>query len=145
MTIGFGMRAGVACGLLASVAAIGTVVAPAPAGAEPEVPSGDYRIQYADGEADTWTFTPCGPTCTSASTPDDPFVTDWQFQLHEGRWTFSGPNALSCPAGGTVPIAVVYGFDPVTFAGQGQATLATGNCGRPAGTTMVRTFQLTKL
>lgn len=112
--------------------------------AEPDVPSGAYRIQYADGEVGTWVFTPCGPDCTSASAPDRPFVTNWQFRLTEGQWAFSGPNELACPTGGTAPVAVVYGFDPVTLAGYGQATLAVDTCGAALGKTMVRTFQLTR-
>ena len=136
------VRAGVAFGLLLAVV---VAVPPSVARAESEVPAGTYRIQYADGESATWDFAPCGPDCTVANAQVQPPVINWQFQLADGRWTYSGPNELSCPSGGTVPIAFVYGFDPVTLAGQGQATLAIETCGAPAGKTMVRTFQLTKL
>lgn len=132
-----------------SCAAIGAVAAAMTtcpvAHAEPDVPAGTYRIDYADGEIGSWTFTPCGPDCTIANAPDRPFVTNWRFALADGRWAYSGPNELTCPSGlGAAPIAVVYGFDAVTLAGQGQATLAVEACGTPAGKTMVRPFQLTK-
>lgn len=123
------------------VVAVGT--APT-AAADPDVPAGPYLIQYADGETGTWVFTPCGPDCTVADAQDGAFVVDWRFQLVDGRWTYSGPNELACPSGGTVPIAMVFGFDAVTLAGQGQATLATDTCGNPVGKTMVRQFQLTQ-
>jgi hypothetical protein len=127
------------------VALLAAALACAPvASAEPAVPDGPYSIRYADGETGNWVFAPCGPDCTTASAPSDPFVTDWRFQLADGRWTFSGPNQLTCPDGGTAPIAVVYGFDATSLTGQAQATLATDNCGAPAGKTMVRPFQLTK-
>ena len=116
-----------------------------PASAEPAVPSGPYTIRYADGETGNWVFAQCGPDCATANAPSDPFVTNWRFQLADGRWTFSGPNQLDCPNGGTAPIAVVYGFDASSLTGQAQATLATDNCGAPAGKTMVRPFQLTRV
>lgn len=114
------------------------------ASAQPAVPDGPYAIAYADGEAGTWVFVPCGPDCTMATAPGDPFVTDWRFQLTGGRWNYSGPNQLSCASGDTAPIAVVYGFDAATLTGQAQATLATDNCGAPVGKTMVRPFQLSR-
>lgn len=117
---------------------------PATASAEPVVPAGTYLLRYADGETATWNFTPCGPDCTVANAEDGAFVVDWRFQLTDGRWTYSGPNELACPAGGTAPIAMVFGFDAATLAGQGQATLATDTCGHPVGKTMVRQFQLTR-
>jgi hypothetical protein len=130
----------VAAALTATVA----VCAPA-ASAEPAVPDGAYAIRYADGESGAWVFTPCGPDCTTANSPGDPFVTDWRFHLADGRWTYSGPNQLDCPSGGgSAPIAMVYGFDAVSLTGQAQATLATDTCGTPAGKTMVRPFQLTR-
>src|SRR6188508_2420271 len=79
--------------------------------AEPAVPDGTYLIRYADGETGTWAFTPCGPDCTIANAPGDPFTANWRFQLADGRWTYSGGNVLSCPSGDTAPIAMVYGFD----------------------------------
>ncbi len=130
--------------VLSAACALALAAAPL-AHAEPGVPAGDYRIQYADGEVGTWAFTPCGPDCTVVNTPGDPFVTNWQFRLADGRWTFSGPNQLSCPSGGSVPIAMVYGFDANTLAGQGQATIPIEICGRAAGTTMLRTVRLTKV
>jgi hypothetical protein len=129
---------------IAALAGVATLCAP-PAAAEPAVPDGAYAIRYADGETGAWVFTPCGPDCTTANSPGDPFVTGWHFQLADGRWTYSGPNQLDCPAGGgTAPIAMVYGFDATTLTGQAQATLATDTCGTPAGKTMVRPFQLTR-
>lgn len=130
------------CAVALCVAA--SVVGAPAASAEPAVPDGPYAIRYADGETGNWVFVPCGPDCTAASAPGDPFVTDWRFQLADGRWNYSGPNVLNCPAGDTAPIAVVYGFDAATLTGQAQATLATDNCGAPLGKTMVRPFQLTR-
>ena len=127
----------------AALCALSVLSAPN-ATAEPAVPDGTYAIRYADGETGSWVFVPCGPDCTTASAPADPFVTDWRFQLTDGRWSYSGPNQLSCSSGGTAPIAVVYGFDAVTLTGQAQATLATDNCGATPGKTMVRPFQLTR-
>ena len=128
---------------LGLAAALALACAPA-AAAEPAVPDGTYLLQYADGETGTWVFTPCGPDCTTVSSPGSSFVSNWRFQLIDGRWTYSGANQLACPAGGTAPIAMVFGFDPATLAGQAQATLATQTCGTPAGKTMVRPFQLTR-
>lgn len=131
--------------LAAVVALAAAMVAVPPASAAPGVPDGTYRIDYADGEIGTWIFTPCGPDCTIANAPERPFVTNWQFRLTDGRWAFSGPNELACPSGGIAPVAVVYGFDPVTLAGQGQVTLAIDACGAAAGKTMVRPFQLARV
>lgn len=130
----------------AGAAAIAMLAAATPpvVSAEPAVPDGPYSIRYADGENGSWVFVPCGPDCTVANSPGDPFVTEWRFQLADGRWMFGGPNQLNCDAGGTAPIALVYGFDAATLTGQAQATLATDNCGAPAGKTVVRPFQLTR-
>lgn len=129
---------------LCAAALCAAVVGAPTASAEPAAPDGAYAIRYADGETGSWVFVSCGPDCTVANAPGDPFVTDWRFQLTDGRWDYSGPNQLSCPSGGTAPIAVVYGFDATTLTGQAQATLATDNCGAPVGKTMVRPFQLSK-
>lgn len=128
---------------LAALLTVGAVGAPV-ASAEPAVPDGPYSIRYADGETGSWVFAPCGPDCTMANAPADSFVTGWRFELADGRWTYSGPNQLDCPNGGTAPIAVVYGFDAASLTGQAQATTATDTCGAPAGKTMVRPFQLTR-
>ena len=129
---------------LLAVAALG-VLPPAVATAEPDVPSGSYDIRYADGQSIGWQFTPCGPACTEVSSPGSSFVSNWRFQLTDGRWTYSGPQAIPCPGGsGALPVVMVYSFDAVSLAGDGVATSTGDGCGRSAGQALSRPFQLVK-
>lgn len=113
-------------GLLTAGAALGA----------PEVPSGPYEVTMhaRDGSGDqtqTWTFTPCGPSCTIG---DGVFTQRVEYHLSNGRWvSHQQEPEIPCPAGGTVPRTVNSSIDAVTLVGEWQAT-QDAPCGSwPAG------------
>lgn len=134
-------------GLLAIGAALlATGFAPA-AQAEPAVPSGQYAFSAQHGPAQrtaTWTFTPCGPTCTSLD--GERWLQNGQFHLNGGRWEYSGQGTMECPVDHTpMPTSKTVSFDAATLAGTWTTTTLQA-CGRgPAGGVVGQwDFQLTK-
>lgn len=126
------------------VAAAG-LTSPAPAGANPDVPNGRYNVLYLDSDKSTaWLFAPCGSDCTLATSQDGgTFVISWEFHLADGRWTHSGTAQAPCSNGASAPATVDYSFDAVSLAGEGRTTTSDG-CGGAPGTTVSRSFQLSK-
>lgn len=137
-----GKRAGAAAGAL--LFALG---APPAAQADPEVPSGPYAFTAQHGpsqRAATWTFTPCGPDCTSVD--GERWLQNAQFHLNGGRWEYTGGGSMDCPVDHTpLPVTKTVSFDAVTLAGQ-WTTATAAQCGRgPAGGVVGQwDFQLTK-
>lgn len=135
------LAVGAACGVLFGIGA-----AP-PAQADPEVPSGPYAFSAQHGpsqRAATWTFTPCGATCTTVD--GERWLQNAEFHLNGGRWEYSGQGSMDCPADHTpLPVSRTAGFDAVTLAGQWTTTTLQA-CGRgPAGGVVGQwDFQLTK-
>lgn len=109
------------------------------------VPSGSYAVAYPTlGMERTWIMTPCGDGCTvAASERSDSFVQAWEFRLDNGRWVFRGPGTFACGTGATSPADFEYGFDAVSLAGEGAATMRSDACGDAVGTTYRFPFQLT--
>ncbi|MDD7814669.1 hypothetical protein PP713_19055 [Mycobacterium sp. CSUR Q5927] len=135
------LAAGAACGVLVAIGAT-----PA-AHAEPEVPSGQYAFSAQHGPSQrsaTWTFTPCGPTCTTVD--GERWLQNADFHLNGGRWEYSGRGSMDCPVDHTpLPVSKTVSFDAVTLAGQ-WTTATLEQCGRgPAGGVVGQwDFQLTK-
>ena len=125
--------------------AVAGCLSPAVASAEPNVPSGTYDIRYADGQSIPWQFAPCGPDCTTASSPGSSFVSNWRFQLTGDTWTYSSPHRIPCPNGeGAVPVVMTYTFNAASLAGDAVATTTGDGCGRSAEQALNRPFQLVK-
>jgi hypothetical protein len=120
------------------------VTLPTAAYAAPDVPVGRYTVSYPDnGKTTTWLLVPCGSDCIIATSQDGGyFVSGWEFDLANGRWTHSGPAHAPCPNGTPAPVTVNYSFDAVSLAGTGSTT-TTDACGEP-GQTLTRSFTLTK-
>lgn len=125
----------------ALLAAVGGAFWPATAQAEPVDFVGRYLEQEADGTY-TWDFTPCGPGCSTTTSPDDHTVQNLQWRLDGARWSSSGPTFFTCD-GIDVPATINYQFDAVTLAGDWTAIVHQDGCGTPAGgSSPVTTFQL---
>ncbi|WP_131813109.1 hypothetical protein [Mycolicibacter heraklionensis] len=137
-----GKRAvGAVCGLLFALGA------PPVAQAAPEVPSGPYSFTAQHGPSQrtaTWTFTPCGATCTTVNA--ERWLQNAEFHLNGSRWEYSGRGSMDCPVDHTpLPVSKTVSFDAVTLAGQ-WTTATLEPCGRgPAGGVVGQwDFQLTK-
>lgn len=125
----------------ATLAAVGGALWPATAQAEAIDFVGTYLEQEADGTY-TWNFTPCGPGCTTTTSPDDHTVQNLQWRLDGARWISSGETYFTCD-GFNVPATISYSFDAVTLAGDWVATVHQDGCGTPAGgSSPVTPFQL---
>jgi hypothetical protein len=122
------------------------VVSPTAAYADQELPSGAYQETDSAGTF-TWNFTPCGPDCTRADSPDDKTVRNIEFHLADGRWTGTGSMPLTCPDDGSpISATINYRFDAATLAGDYDTMRLTNNCSsRPGGPAPGKPFQLTKL
>ena len=135
------LAVGAAC---VTLLALGT---PAAAQADSEVPSGPYGFSAQNGPSQrtaTWTFTPCGPACTSVD--GERWLQNAEFHLNGGRWEYSGGGSMDCPVNHTpLPVSKTVSFDAVTLAGQ-WTTATLEQCGRgPAGGVVGQwEFQLTK-
>jgi hypothetical protein len=128
------------------LAAVAGVIPPTTAYAAPEVPNGAYWTANSIGETFTWYFTPCGPDCTTANSPDDDTMRNREFRLINGRWISSGRWQYVCPNdGSTFPTDLTYTFDAATLAGESHLTMITGGCGKPAGWFWTERIRLNKI
>lgn len=120
-----------------------------PAHADPEVPSGPYaftaKAQNSPAQRTaTWTFTPCGPTCTTVN--GEGWLQNAEFHLSNGRWAYRTQGSMDCPVDHTpLPVSKVVSFDAATLAGD-WTTTTLQPCGRgPAGGIVGQwNFQLTR-
>ena len=131
----------------AACVALFALGAPPAAQAAPEVPSGPYAFTAQHGpsqRAATWTFTPCGASCTTVDA--ERWLQNAEFHLNGGRWEYNGRGSMDCPVDHTpLPVSKTVSFDAVTLAGQ-WTTATLEPCGRgPAGGVVGQwDFQLTK-
>lgn len=135
------LAVGTACAALLAIGATPT------AQADAVVPSGRYAFSAQHGpsqRAATWTFTPCGPTCTTVDA--ERWLQNADFHLNGGRWEYTGQGSMDCPVDhSALPVSKTVSFDAVTLAGQ-WTTATLQPCGRgPAGGVVGQwEFQLTK-
>ncbi|MEO6793013.1 MAG: hypothetical protein ABI253_08285 [Mycobacterium sp.] len=139
------LAVGAVCGLLVGV---GASLLPQPtAHADPEVPSGPYAFTAEHGTSQrtaTWTFTPCGATCTTLN--GERWLQNADFHLNGSRWEYSGRSSMDCPVDHSpLPVSRSASFDAATLAGE-WTTITLEPCGRgPAGGVVGQwSFQLTK-
>lgn len=132
----------------AIVLGVGSSLLPQPlAGADPEVPSGPYAFTAQRGPSQrtaTWTFTPCGATCTTVD--GERWLQGAEFHLVGSRWEYSGGGSMDCPVDHRpLPVSRTASFDATTLAGE-WTTTTLEHCGRgPAGGVVGQwSFQLTK-
>ena len=115
--------------------------------ADPDVPSGRYSFTAQHGPSQrtaTWTFTPCGPHCTTVD--GERWLQNADFHLNGDRWEYTGQGSMDCPVDHTpLPVSKTVSFDAATLAGQ-WTTATLQACGRgPAGGVVGQwDFQLTK-
>lgn len=139
------LAAGAVCGALIGVGA--ALLSQPTVHADPEVPSGPYTFTAEHGPSQrtaTWTFTPCGTTCTTLN--GERWLQNADFHLAGGRWEYSGRGSMDCPVDHSpLPVSKSASFDAVTLAGE-WTTTTLEPCGRgPAGGVVGQWgFQLTK-
>ncbi|BDB40344.1 MULTISPECIES: hypothetical protein [Mycobacterium] len=124
--------------VIALMAGLGLIAAPAPAQAEALMADGTYHYADDDGDTGTWTIrTTCAPHCVAHVTTAS--GRSFDARLENGRFVSFRliPDGLECPTylasevvlgGGTHPVLVTQWWDPITLSGEVEFSHSAPPC-----------------